>query len=133
MKIANLNLNLAFLTCLALLISSCDPAQQLVFINNSDSDLDIKIVETFNSNYSMSIDDTTLIKVKRGRSDTTNLGVGNWEINSNLDSFLLRLKEVSFTSKADTTILTDKTLLDSLFRKNIRGDYKEQIVINIEQ
>jgi hypothetical protein len=141
----NKTLHLSVIICLILGISSCDPGQELIFVNKSDADLSLVIVESGNSIQSVknnvgkedhaSGKDTTILHLKNGQknnADTIRFGLGTWEINNRLDSFLCHLKEVSFIKNNDTVIFKGKLQLDSLFRNNMKGKYKESIVIEIE-
>jgi len=136
--------NLLSILLLSILVSSCDPVQDLIFVNETDFDITVQIIEAGNSiesikhnirnDYKEPINDTTIIRLGTGqaKSDTIDFGLGTWEIHNRLDTFLLYLKEVSIIDEKVTTLIKDKRQLDSLFRINLTGKLNESIVIRIK-
>lgn len=139
--------NLKVILCFFVFIfnSSCDPGQSLIIINESDSDLTIQFVEkghcsnsikyNVNRDYKESINDTTVIKLgveETNKIDTIHFGLGTWEVHNRIDSLLLYLERIRITKKDDIITISDRHQLESLFRRNLIGKFKESIIIRIE-
>jgi len=130
---------------LSILAISCDPGQELTLINKSDADVTVRFIEDGNSihsiknnfyfDYDISVSDTTLITLGQANGNDTTIyfGLGTWEMDNRLDSFLVNLKEVALLREKNTVVINNKKKMDELFRKNMSGKYQQSIIIRIDE
>jgi len=118
------------------LFVSCDPAQNMHFINKTDSDAKVKIVLNPKfENYrlkELAKNDSIVFNIKE--KDTANIyfGVGTWD-GKEVEVVVNSIRNLSIETSEVITIYKSKEAIEKFFEKGKEGFWwKTRIVVEIE-
>ncbi|MEL6833116.1 MAG: hypothetical protein AAFP77_09000 [Bacteroidota bacterium] len=123
---------------LLVLMSSCDPSQELHVHNDTKEDLVIRFFEAGNSIHSIknqvsnwdSLSQSSTLSLQQGETDTIWFGIGTWEVRNRLDTLIKYLNRVEI-EYAELTERYEGDELNQLIRNSLTGKYRQLLRFNL--
>ena len=127
---------LSILLFFSFLFVSCDPAQNMYFINKTDSDAKVKIVLNHkienNRLKEIAKNDSIVFSIKEKDSANIYFGMGTWDGNE-VELVANSIKNLSVETSEIVTIYKSKESIVKFFEKGKEGFWwKTRIVVEIE-
>ncbi|MFT4665927.1 MAG: hypothetical protein ACI9RM_001472 [Ulvibacter sp.] len=128
---------------LFLFFFSCDPSQQLSFINETNELVTIEIVEKNNSMFSIKNNieretpsDTTIIQLGNTGMDeeqTIYFGIGHWKVLDCIDSLILNTAKITVSKNGQEIIRYDELKeITELYESGLTGRMNERINVIVK-
>lgn len=133
------NLSLLLLFIVAFLLTSCDPAQNIIFVNNGTSNLKVKLIVNSKSKNErlneMKEGDSIVFNLKPENEENEGLiyfGIGRWnedEITETTQS----IKSIEIENADNKIIYKSEDAINRLLLKNKKGIIFKSIEIDINE
>lgn len=127
---------LSILTFLFTLLTSCDPSQDIHFVNKTDSNVKVKIIlepdVKSESLKELVTKDLIVFDLMKDSIAVVDCGMGTWS-ESEVIRFTNSIKSIEFDTKDITTIYKSKKLIKNILEENEKGIFFRSLIeINIE-
>lgn len=113
------------------IFTSCDPGQEINFVNKTDSDLTVKIILKPNAqNYRLeraAIKDSIVFDIKRDSIANIGFGIGVWS-GKDIFDFVKSTKRIEFETKDIKTVYKSEKAIEDILSNNVKGVFVKNLI-----